>query len=199
MRADLVVDGLSREEARHRVVGVSQSNRGRSYVVEQLPHENRIVLRMDGKKTSLVDGRKEIGLDFTIHIDSFNRRPNYIDDYFVDLIEKRVVQPQVIPPILKGIELSIHLIPYEEVLEEITALVPGGDEQLQGLPGHGVELLLKLAKWLGVQEDVNYWGRKVGKGKGRYEGREKPIKALTDYFVKEHSLKTVLKKHFMLA
>lgn len=181
---DISIDNCSREEARSRIINLP---RNRQFHVETLKDGRKIYVRTDGEKKSHEGAEEKENLDITIHYDGEKRGLNYIDDFFVDLIRKREKNPKEIDRILNAIKDSIELVSYSEIEQKYPNLG-------EGLPGESVEFLLKVIKWMALQEDINYWGINP-KSKKPFEGRNKPINALNDYFRKNMPLRTVIIKH----
>lgn len=149
--------------------------------------------------------------DFTVHFTGEGKNLNYIDDFLLDvrikqaiLMERKVGQEETknwLVALYQGIKAAIELNPITEILDASPFLT-----QYRDLPGHSIELILAVTKWLGLQEDVNYWGtkykekevnsKKIWVKMGRYDGRNKPVNAFYDYFIKGMTLQAIFKNHF---
>lgn len=101
------------------------------------------------------------------------------------------MRSDIVPDLLAAIKDSIEWTPFIEIRNRYPKLF-----NLESpLPGHTIEFLLKITRWMALQEDVNYWGRKPTGGK--YEGREKPLNALRDAFEKRLPFATIIRKHML--
>jgi len=148
---------------------------------------------MDGwKKASLENGDKIKGQDITIHFSGEINALNYFDDIIIDLIKKQVLAPEIISPLIDAIVESAHLIPYTQIARKYSQLFK--IESSKELPGHNMEFIIKIIRWMCLQEDINYWGKKPDGAK--YEGREKPLNFLRDYFIRGKNFRKTLKAHF---
>ena len=204
---ELSLDQLGRADARQMMMGLP---RGQEYRVHTLPDGRHITIRTDGTKKGQEGddvGRsvKEVlDKDFTIHYTNEERRLNYTDDFLVDLLTKSAIirrergdeqASSWLAEIITALQESVELNAVKEVMRRHKPVgVVSAD-----LPGHSTEFLLVAIRWLGVQEDVNYWGTKYkdGKKKGKFEGRDKPINALSDLFIKKFPLATIIRKHML--
>lgn len=157
-------------------MALSQSRKGELVHVDTIADGRKIYLKMTGKKSLY---------DFTVHAESEHRWVSYYHDYIMDIVEKRKVQPLIIPSLIEALEESVELRPIAEIYEKYSELTPSNASHL---PGHTIDYLLKMIRWLGLQEDVNYWGP-------QYAGRMKPIMALREHFIKGTKLEDVMKTH----
>ena len=187
----LSIDGLEREEARNKVIPLP---RNQEFFVDSLSDGRKVFIRTDGTKQSLENGKKlDKIIDITIHYENEPKRKiNYINDIFVSLIQiESTIGEDNMKILIKAIEDSINLVP----LEKIKSKYPQIKEFEQINPSkHSIEFLLAIIKMLALQEDINYWGINP-KTKKRYEGREKPINAIKDLFIKKMPLTHVTRKH----
>jgi hypothetical protein len=186
------VEGLGRAEARTKIIELSRNNRNRRFEVEKLADGKTIEIWTDGKKASLENGAKIKGQDITIHFSGETNALNYFDDVIIDLIQKQVCAPEIISPLIDAIIESAHLIPYDQIVKKYPQLFL--IESRKEPPGHKVEFIIKIMRWMCLQEDINYWGKKPDGAK--YEGREKPLNFLRDYFVRGKNFRKTLKTHF---
>jgi len=189
---DVQIEGLPREKARAKIVELSRNNRNKKFTVEKLSDGRSIEIWTDGKKTSLQNGVKVKGQDITIHFSGETSALNYFDDVIIDLIKKQVLAPELIPFLIDAIAESAYLVPYAQIAKKYQQLLE--IESRKKLPGHTLEFVIKIVRWMCLQEDINYWGRKPDGTK--YEGREKPLNFLKDYFVKGKNFRKTLKTHF---
>jgi hypothetical protein len=189
---DVHVEGLTRADARTKIIELSRNNRNRRFTVEKLTDGKSIEIWTDGKKASLENGEKIKGQDITIHFSSEINALNYFDDVIIDLIKKQVLAPEIISPLIDAIVESAHLIPYAQIARKYSQLFK--IESSKELPGHSMEFIIKIIRWMCLQEDINYWGKKPDGAK--YEGREKPLNFLRDYFIKGKNFRKTLKTHF---
>lgn len=157
------VDRLSRAEARSKLIKLA---RNQEFEVHRLKDGRRVFIRTDGKKTSISDGEEAGQFDFTVHYDGETRRISYVDDILVDLIRKEALIGADIKYLLTGMKDSVELLPLNEIMGKYPKL---SEFEKSPLIGHTIEFLLVSIRWLGLQEDVNYWGQK--KNGGMYEGR----------------------------
>ena len=84
-------------------------------VVEQLSDKREIHISMDGTKISKENDEEHKGWDFKIHISSDDKPINYIDDFFVDIIRKREINPDIVEPLLNALKESIELVHIDEI------------------------------------------------------------------------------------
>ena len=204
---DLSVDYLGRTDARRMVMELP---RGQEYRVHALSDGRHVTIRTDGtKKGQEGDDIKRtvkhvLDKDFTIHYTNERRRLNYTDDFLVDFLTKSAIIKREkgedhasswLAETVMAPKESVELNPVQEIMRRHRSIgVVSAD-----LPGHSIEFLLAVIRWLGVQEDVNYWGTKYkdGKKKGKFEGREKPLNAISDLFIKKLPLATIIRKHML--
>lgn len=186
------LEGKSREDARKIIIGLE---RNKLFFVDKLEDGRYIYIKTDGRKKSFVDGKEvKKKLDFTVHHDGETRNLNYVDDLLMDVMMKNLSLGEKNTIILvQAIKDSIELIPIDEIYEKYPKL---SQIKKMNLPGHSIDFLLRIIRWLGLQEDVNYWGvRPSGK---KYEGREKPYHALRDLMIFKDTMFNVLKKHMLI-
>ncbi len=198
---DVNIEGLNREEARNLLVKLP---RYRQFTVHVLSDGRKVFIRTDGRKISKVNGKEIKDIDFTVHYDGEKRGLSYIYDVLLDIKEKEgVLGEEGVSILLNAIEDSIDLVPIDAIKKKYPKLKEFGN---MGLKGHTIEFLLVILRWLGLQEDVNYWGikfkidpktreSKFDKNGDKYEGREKPIHALDDLFIKKMPLEKVIRKN----
>lgn len=184
----LKIDSMNREKARDTLWNLP---RNQEFLIDTLSDGRKVYIRTDGTKISLVNGKVFRDKDITVHYEGETYGVNYVDDILVDLIKKEVVlSPKEFSVLILAIRESVELKSIRDIFKKYPVLTKMAKKRL---PGESIEFLLALAKCLGLQEDINYWGRSK-KGK-KYEGREKPLNALKDLFAKKMSLYEVLKKH----
>lgn len=193
---NLNFDGLGREEARNLVIKLL---RNEEFVVYTLKDDRNVTIRTNGRKTSRIGYEKngeyfedkKTGLDITIHYDGEVKSLNYIDDLIVDLIKKEVViGKNAILALIEAIKQSVELKPIKDILNNHRI----AEINNMGLSGHSIEFILAIVRFLGLQEDINYWGINA-KTKKPFEGRNKPYNAIYDYFANRIRLFDVIKKH----
>ena len=204
----LNLDGRGRDEARNIVMGLPRND---EFFVHNLSDGRVVMIRTDGTKEGREGddvNRTEVRFknkDFTIHYTDERRSMNYTDDFLLDILVKaRIIERESLVEdnkswlleLIDAMRNSVELIPVSTIIENHPAF---NKPEVLNLPGHSIEFLLACIRWLGIQEDVNYWGFKYkeGKRKGRFEGREKPINALTDLFVKGLPFATIIRKHML--
>ena len=204
----LNVDGRGREEARNLLMRLP---RNKEFVAHSLSDGRVVMIRSDGTKEGRVgddvkrDEKRIKNKDFTIHYTNEPRPLNYTDDFLIDILVKaRIIERERgsveskswIVEMIDAMRNSVELIPVSTIMGNIPAF---SQPEILNLPGHSIEFLLACIRWLGIQEDVNYWGYKYkdGKRKGKFEGREKPINALTDLFVKGLPFATIIRRHML--
>jgi len=213
---ELTLDGKSRVEAREIMLGLPRNYQYQVYASHRTSTPFAVWIVTDGKKEGEQGDDKlrrwvPVNRDFTVHYTGEIGNLNYIDDFLVDIrIKQAVLQERGMTSetlkewtfsLYEAIKVSIELNPIGTTLESHPILTQNSD-----LTGHPIELMLGLTKWLGVQEDVNYWGtkyrldRKTGRWmkRGKYDGRNKPVKAFYDYFIKKATLQAVFKNHFSM-
>ena len=112
------------------------------------------------------------GFDFIIHVENFtfmNGKDNpRHDDIFGDLRNKRGEKHQLFDRLFEAIEKVFHCEDPDDFLSDY------GDLNFQA--GYSAELLVKVAKWFFVEQDIRYWnwsGRNMFMGKIReiHEGK----------------------------
>lgn len=189
-------EGLTREEARSLVVKLP---RNREFIAYILQDGRNITIHTNGRKTSRIGYVKNgriieenlKGIDITVHYDREVKSLNYIDDLIVDLIKKEIIiEKDSIIALLEAIKQSIELKPIKDILKEPEIKRINNMK----LSGHSIEFILSIVRFLGLQEDVNYWGLNSKTNKP-FEGRYKPYNALCDYFIRGMRLFDVIKKH----
>lgn len=186
---DIKIEGLNRKKARDIVFNLP---RNQEFHVDTLKDGKKITLKTEGKKHSKIDG-EDVGIhDFKVHYEGEQTKLNYIDNFLVDLLKKKLfITDEQIRKLIAAIKDSIELVPIEEIYKKYPELKELEKKQL---PGHTIDFLLRIIRWMALQEDVNYWGTNPKTGEP-YEGREKPYNALRDYFIEGYPLYTVIKKH----
>ena len=182
------LNGLPREEARKAIIKLPRNEK---FWVDDLNDGRKVYIHTDGTKPSKENGKVIGNYDITIHYDGEEKPLNYIDDFIVDILRKREhIGEDNTSVLIEAIRESIQLIAPEEIMNRHPQLQEIGKKTL---PGHSVDFLLRVMRYMALQEDVNYWGKKPS-GK-RYEGRDKPYNALKDLFIDKKSLYEVIKKH----
>ena len=91
------------------------------------------------------------GIDFQVWVEKMDgkedKRPSH-DDIFDDLKIKQEENPQQIPLLMNAIDRVWNCEEPDHVLKEINVKFKKGYE---------VELLLKILKWLFIEQDITYW------------------------------------------
>ena len=98
------------------------------------------------------------GIDFQVWVERFegneDKRPSH-KDVIEDIKIKMKENPQQIPELMKAIEEVWNCKEPDEVLKNY---------KFNFKKGFSVELLLKILKWLFIEQDITYWnydGRKM--------------------------------------
>lgn len=213
-RPRIDVDGKSREDARKVMLSLARNQEFLVYTSQRTEQPFEVWIRTDGTKPGEEGDdiqRKSVPVnrDFTVHYTGETGNLSFVDDFLVDIklkqtvLHERKVEADAVrewtTALLDSILQSIELKPVPSIIDSHPILTRFPD-----LPGHPVEMLLALIKWLGLEEDVNYWGTKYRKEKktkkirkaGHFDGRYKPIIALNEYFLEGATLQRVFKKHF---
>jgi len=186
---DIKIDGLTREEARELIWNLE---RNRRFIVEELKDGRKIYIATTGRKTSRVrierDGEeiKEKGHDILIEYDGQPTGIHYLD-IIEDLLIKREVNEEKTKIIIEAIEDYLKLKSWDEIVEKSPSI------KEEDLPGFKIEFLIKIIRWLALQEDINYWGYKPNGEK--FEGRNKPINFIRDVFIKGKTVREALFAH----
>ena len=181
-------NGLSRVDARKVIIELPRKD---EFWVDQLMDGRKVYIYTNGEKTSKENGEEIGNYDITIHYDEEKKSLNYIDDLLVDILLKREhIGEDNTSILIEAMKESFELIAPEKIMNNHPEL-----QQIEKkkLPGHSIDFLLRVIRYMALQEDVNYWGKKPS-GE-RYEGRYKPYNALKDLFINKKSLRDVIKKH----
>ncbi len=97
------------------------------------------------------------GIDFQVWVEKYKNdkdgRPSH-KDIFTDLSLKKQKEPTKINALLEAITEVYKCKELSQVL--------GGNSNLQFEEGMDIELILKIVKWLFIEQDITYWN---------YEGR----------------------------
>lgn len=129
------------------------------YFVEKLADERRVFLL---RPTFL-----NKGIDFQVWVEKMkndeDKRPSH-KDIFEDLRIKRKENPKDLPTLIECINRVWNCAEPNEVLK---------DNKLNFKNGFSAELLLKILKWLFVEQDITYWN---------YSGREMLKKGIDKEF-----------------
>lgn len=163
----LVKDYGSRQELRKSVVqkfleeepgrGTGRLTSHYRYYVEKLGDGRRIFLTRPAWL--------KFGFDFVIRVEEttfINGRDNPShEDLLKDLQRKRNKEPQMYTKLLVALNQVFDC--------EDPAYVLLGSTDLDFTTGHSPELILKLCKWLWIEQDIRYWN---------YSGRFKLIQAI---------------------
>lgn len=186
---DIRVDGLTREKARDLIWGLE---RNKKFVVEELSDGRKIYISTTGRKTSRMriekDGeeKREKGHDILIEYDKQPTGIHYLD-IIEDLITKNEENKEKTKIIIQAIEDYLKLKSWKEIIEKYPSL------KEEDLTGFKIEFLIKIIRWLGIQEDINYWGYKPN-GE-RFEGRDKPINFIKDVLIRGKTVREALLSH----
>jgi len=104
------------------------------------------------------------GIDFQVWVEKFkdkeDGRPGH-NDIFADLRGKQQEDPELIEKLLNAIDLVWECEEPDEVLKKYT--------NLDFKTGFSAEMLLKILKWLFIEQDITYWN---------YDGRGMLRKAI---------------------
>lgn len=91
------------------------------------------------------------GIDFQVWVEKMNgvedKRPSH-KDIFNDLILKKKESPQKFPNLMKAVNEVWLCKEPEDVIGELNKEFKNG---------FSVELLLKILKWLFIEQDITYW------------------------------------------
>lgn len=152
----------SRDSLRKKAVEMFLSEKG-GYWKNGLKHVTRYKYFVEKIK----DGRRVFllrptylnkGIDFQVWVEKMDgktdMRPSH-QDVFKDLKIKMEENPNQIPILIKAIDRVWNCEEPDYVLKEIKVNFKKGFE---------VELLLKILKWLFIEQDITYWNY-VGRGK----------------------------------
>jgi len=187
----LNIDGLGREEARSKALSLP---RNKDFFTDLLPDGKKVFIRTDGTKPSLENGKSlDKIVDITVHYESEpKRKVSYINDIFIPLIKiEATIGKEKMKILIGAIKDSIELMPIKIIKEKHPEII---EFEKINPSEHSIEFLLSMIKVLALQEDVNYWGINP-KTKKPYEGREKPLNAINDLFVKRIPFTHVTRKH----
>lgn len=102
--------------------------------------------------------------DFKIGVENWTGKGKH-DEIRDDLLEKSQENPEDFLRLMKAIERVHACHDVEEVTDSC--------KNLKFKTGMGIELILKLLKWMFILEDVYYW---------RYDGRNKLMKFINESF-----------------
>lgn len=151
----------SREKLRNKIVNKFLSEKG-GYWKNGIKHVTRFKYFVE----KLKDGRRiyllrptwlNKGIDFQVWIEKFNgnsdKKPSH-DDIFDDLKIKKEENPEDFPKLIKMIDLVWNCREPDEIIK---------NNKVVFNKGMSVEMLLKVLKWLFIEQDITYWN---------YDGRE---------------------------
>ena len=128
------------------------------YFVEKSNDGRRIYLR---RPTFL-----NKGIDFQVWVEKFDgekdKRPSH-KDVFADLEIKKEENLEDIPKLLKAIDRVWNCEESDEVLKDL---------EVNFKEGFPIDLLLKILKWLFIEQDITYWN---------YDGRGMLRKAIDEH------------------
>lgn len=114
------------------------------YFVEKIKDDRRVFLSRPARLNK--------GMDFEVWVEKFrdekNKRPSH-KDIFNDILEKYKTNPDIYPKLLEAIELVWNCEEPDKVIEKYNNLEFG--------VGLSVELILKILKWLFIEQDITYW------------------------------------------
>lgn len=120
------------------------------YYVENLEDGNRVYLE---RPTFL-----NKGCDFQIYVENLITYNNGNDkcpshgDVFADLEKKKAaLKPQQYQKLISAIEDIFNIVPYKKIVPII--------EQLPQPVGWPYDTLLKLVRWLFIEQDITYWAQ----------------------------------------
>lgn len=153
---DLSLTDNSRETLRKRIVNIFLEEKG-GYWQNGIKHVTRYKYFVE----KLVDGRRIFlyrpthlnkGIDFQVWVEQFrdnkDERPSH-KDVFEDLRKKHANKPELYPRLLEAIELVWKCDEPDRVIQRYKNLDFG--------VGFSVELILKILKWLFIEQDITYW------------------------------------------
>lgn len=146
----------SREELRKNVVNKFLSEKG-GYWKDGIKHVTRfkyfVEKLKDGKRIYLLRPTYlNKGIDFQVWVEKFdgveNRRPSH-KDIFNDLELKKKENPKDLPQLTKMIDAVWKCQEPDSVIEKFSNVV--------FKKGFSIEMLLKILKWLFIEQDITYW------------------------------------------
>ncbi|MEW5896985.1 MAG: hypothetical protein AB1668_04795 [Nanoarchaeota archaeon] len=161
----------SREELRKKAVDKFLSERG-GYWKDGVKHVTRykyFVERLkDGRRVYLLRPTYlNKGIDFQVWVEQMNhdgdKRPSH-KDIFNDIETKKKENPKQIPKLKEAIEKVWNCEEPDKVVKEYN---------LNFSEGFTIELLLKILKWLFIEQDITYWN---------YDGRGMLKMAIDEHF-----------------
>jgi hypothetical protein len=152
---EFTLSGFDRRFLRETVVSKFLSEEG-GYWKEDIKYVTRYKYYVE----KLEDGRRIFllrptflnkGIDFQVWVeklrDEEDRKPSH-KDVFADLILKKKENPSMYPKLLEAIDRVWNCEEPDVVLK---------DYEFTFIEGFSVELLLKILKWLFIEQDITYW------------------------------------------
>ena len=145
----------SREELRKITVNKFLSEKG-GYWKDGTKHVTRykyfVEKILDGKRVYLLRPTYlNKGIDFQVWVEKMNgkedKRPSH-QDVFSDLQEKKKENPQKFPALMEAVDKVW-------CCQEPDNVIAGLNNEFER--GFSVELLLKILKWLFIEQDITYW------------------------------------------
>jgi len=146
----------SREELRTKIVNKFLSEKG-GYWKDKIKHVTRfkyfVEKLKDGKRIYLLRPTYlNKGIDFQVWVEKFDgtedRRPSH-KDIFNDLRIKKKENPKDLPKLIKMIDDVWNCQEPDSVLKKY--------DIISFSKGFSIELLLKILKWLFIEQDITYW------------------------------------------
>ena len=145
----------SREELRKRAVDKFLAEKG-GYWKDGIKHVTRhtyfVEKLSDGRRVYLLrPAHLNKGFDFTVWVEKMDgikdKKPSH-KDIFNDLLGKKKENPQEFQALMVAIDKVWQC-------EEPDNVIAGLNKEFES--GFSVELLLKILKWLFIEQDITYW------------------------------------------
>lgn len=153
---DFTLTDNSRKKLRDTTVNTFLSEKG-GYWKNGVKHVTRYKYFVE----KLKDGRRIFllrptylnkGIDFQVWVEKFygieDKRPSH-EDIFKDLKIKKKENPKDLPKLIEAIDRVWNCEEPDSVLKDLKDV-----KFKEGLP---VEMLLKILKWLFIEQDITYW------------------------------------------
>lgn len=152
---DFTLKSSSREELRKRTVEIFLSEKG-GYWESNKKHVTKYKYYVE----KLKDGRRIFllrptflnkGIDFQVWVEKIDgkedKKPSH-KDIFEDLMIKKKENPKEILSLMKLIDRVWNCEEPDDIIKDIN---------LKFKKGFKIELLLKILKWLFIEQDITYW------------------------------------------